>query len=171
MQGRLLPPEGGRIQSFPTGRWAEEFALAAAVPLDAIEWIYEVQGADDNPLGTRVGIERLGALAREHRVAVLSVCADYFMDRPFVRVSESERADAEQVLVWLLHQCQLAGIGRMVLPFVDISRIADSTEQEVVVQLLRRLLPTLEATGVEVHLETDLAPGRFAELLAACEHS
>lgn len=170
MQGRLLPPQDGRIQSFPTGRWAEEFALAVAVPLDAIEWIYEVQGAEENPLGTRAGIERLGALAREHQVAVRSVCADYFMDRPFLRVTEVERAKSEHVLTWLLHQCQLAGISRMVLPFVDVSRIADDAEQAVVVQLLRRVMPTLEATGVELHLETDLAPSAFAELLSASEH-
>src|SRR2546428_736815 len=110
MQGRLLPPVDERIQRFPAAAWAEEFALAAAVPLDAIEWIYEVYGADENPLGTPAGLDRLRTLAETSGVAVRSVCADYFMDRPLLRASDAERHEREQVLCWLLQQCQQAGI-------------------------------------------------------------
>src|SRR5947207_15278679 len=106
MQGRLLPPERGRIQSFPSGRWAEEFPLATSVPLDSIEWIYEVQGAAENPIATAHGIDRLDELTSEYGVAVRSVCADYFMDRPFLRVTEADRDDSEEVLVWLLGPCR-----------------------------------------------------------------
>ena len=50
MQGRLLPPEEQRFQSFPRQRWRDEFALAAAAGLDTIEWIYDAYGEDVNPL-------------------------------------------------------------------------------------------------------------------------
>ena len=37
MQGRLVPPEGGRFQSFPRAQWRSEFSHAAKVPVDYIE--------------------------------------------------------------------------------------------------------------------------------------
>jgi len=52
MQGRLVPPTDNRIQCFPRERWADEFALAAKAGLDCIEWIYDLYGADVNPLAT-----------------------------------------------------------------------------------------------------------------------
>lgn len=170
MQGRLLPPIDERIQRFPTADWAEEFALAAAVPLDAIEWIYELHGADENPLGTQTGLDRLRTLTEASGVAVRSVCADYFMDRPLLRVPEAERREREQVLCWLLQQCQQAGIERVVLPFVDVSRIATAEDQLIIAGSLRKILPVLDRTGVEIHLETDLPPTPFAGLLAAVDH-
>ncbi len=170
MQGRLLPPQGERIQSFPAERWTEEFALAAEVPLDAIEWIYEVQGAAKNPVATPAGIDQLQELTLRTGVMVRSLCADYFMDRPLIRGTVAELAEAEEVLVWLLGQCRRRGIERVVLPFVDKSRIADANEQELVAQLLHRFYRVLDKTRVELHLETDLPPLRFAELLAECDH-
>ena len=56
MQGRLVPPEAGRFQSFPRDRWRDEFAFAAQAGLDAIEWIYDQYGEDVNPLTTSDGI-------------------------------------------------------------------------------------------------------------------
>jgi L-ribulose-5-phosphate 3-epimerase len=170
MQGRLLPPRGERIQSFPTGAWADEFPLAASVPLQCIEWIYEVQGSEDNPLATDEGIERLRTLWRTHRVEVRSLCADYFMDRPFLRVAEADRVVIERQLVWLIQRCQKASIKRMVLPFVDASRIVAAEDLRLCVELLSRAMPILDRTDVEIHLETDLPPGRFAEMLAAARH-
>jgi L-ribulose-5-phosphate 3-epimerase len=170
MQGRLLPPIANRIQSFPAEAWADEFHLAATVPLDTIEWIYEVNGAEDNPIGTRTGLERLRTLTEDQGVGVRSLCADYFMDRPLVRVAEADRREGERVLCWLVSQCALAGIERIVLPFVDVSRIAVAEDYRDVVDSLRKITPDLERTGVEIHLETDLPPLEFARLLSAVDH-
>src|SRR5215472_8561870 len=84
MQGRLQAPQGGMFQCFPRDSWREEFPHAAAAGLDAIEWIYDLQGAGVNPLATDSGIAEVQALSREHHIDVVPCCADYFMDRPFV---------------------------------------------------------------------------------------
>ena len=70
MQGRLVPPEAGRFQSFPRRSWQDEFALAARANLDAIEWIYDQYGEDVNPLGAEDGIANLKSMSRQHSVAV-----------------------------------------------------------------------------------------------------
>jgi len=166
MQGRMLPPTDNRIQCFPRDRWADEFALAAQAGMDCIEWIYDLYGADVNPLATDSGLQKLRDLSRQHKVKILSICADYFMDKPLVRASQAEMEDRLQTLYWLMERGRLIGINRMVIPFVDASRIDTQAEFEGVVTLLKRILEETKESGIEIHLETSLAPARFAELLS-----
>ncbi len=170
MQGRLLPPVDRRIQCFPRDNWAEEFALASQVQLDCIEWTYDVYGEDVNPLATDTGINRIKTLSAQYGVKVLSVCADYFMDKSLVRINSDEMNERLGTLHWLIHRCQLLGMNRLVLPFVDSSRIETEIELESAVSALERTLPIVEETGVEIHLETSLAPDRFANLLSRLSH-
>ena len=170
MQGRLVPPVEGRFQSFPRGLWEQEFDLAAAAKLDAIEWIYDEFGCDVNPLATDAGIESVRECVRRTGVAVRSVCADYFMDHPFVRVAVDEWRQRIDVLSWLLARCRAMGAGRVVLPFVDASRIADNSDFERVVATLNAALPAAERLNIELHLETDLVPARFGKLLTELDH-
>jgi L-ribulose-5-phosphate 3-epimerase len=166
MQGRMVPPTDNRIQCFPRERWADEFALAAQAGLDCIEWIYDLYGADANPLATDSGLEKLKGLSDQHKVKILSICADYFMDKPLVRASPAELEDRLKTFHWLLERGRLIGINRMVIPFVDASRIDTQAEFDGVVMLLQRILEETSQTGIEIHLETSLAPIRFAELLS-----
>ena len=170
MQGRLVPPQAGQYQFFPIDRWQDEFPSAAEAGLDAIEWIYDLQGADANPIATDDGIAAMRALSSRHAIAVTSLCADYFMDRPFTKATVEEFADLEARLRWLLARCRAAGIQRVVLPFVDNSRIESPEQRSQVLALLRKALPWAEASGVEIHLETSLDPTAFAGLLANLPH-
>lgn len=165
MQGRLLPPVGGRIQAFPVGRWAEEFPRAAQAKLSAIEWIYEVYGEDSNPIATDAGIRELKTLIDQSGVGVYSVCADYFMDRPLVGCSDAERVERLERLRLLLAHAGRLGVVRMVLPFVDASRMKSEDDEEQVVQALLSCVPDAERAGVELHLETDLGPAEFRRLM------
>jgi L-ribulose-5-phosphate 3-epimerase len=170
MQGRLIPPIDNRIQCFPRERWADEFALASQAGLDCIEWIYDLYGANVNPLATDAGVKKIRDLSRQHKVKILSICADYFMDMPLVRANQAELDDRLNTFYWLLERGRLIGIKRMVIPFVDASRIDTQAEFDGVVTLLKRLLQEAGKTGIEIHLETSLNPARFAELLAQLPH-
>lgn len=170
MQGRLNAPEEGRFQSFPRQGWRLEISRAAEIGLRGIEWIYDLFGEGANPLETAEGREELRSLLAEHGVAVVSICADYFMDRPLLRCSQAENAELLGRLQWLLSICAELDVGRVVLPFVDASRIRDENERDQVVANLHQVLPQAERHGVELHLETDLAPQAFRELLDLLDH-
>jgi L-ribulose-5-phosphate 3-epimerase len=170
MQGRLVPPEAGRFQCFPRDHWRKEFPLAAQAGLEAIEWIYDQFGDDVNPLGSDDGIHEMQSLGQQHGIDVCSVCADYFMDRPLLRVSQQELAESVQRLRWLIDRCRRAGIRRVVLPFVDQSRIEDDEDAGCVVDVLTSVLAETERSCVELHLETALAPASFAALLDRLPH-
>jgi hexulose-6-phosphate isomerase len=170
MQGRLVPPEGGRFQSFPRERWRDEFALAAQAGLNAIEWIFDVYGEGANPLASDEGIAEMRFLSQKTGIAVRSLCADYFMDRPFLRTTPRERQELVQKMHWLFSRCSLIGIGRVVVPFVDHSRIENEDEKVLVLAILQSILPAAEANNVELHLETSLDPQSFAAFLEQLPH-
>jgi hexulose-6-phosphate isomerase len=163
MEGRLVPPEAGKFQSFPRGRWAEEFDLARQVPVSYIEWIYDGYGADVNPL-IHDPTKLLSHIAASG-VTVRSICADYFMEFPFVRCSEPERLERWRMLLQLMELAQQVGAARIVIPFVDASEIVTSQEAETVARLLNDAVAVAHETGVELHLETSLDPHEFRALL------
>lgn len=170
MQGRLSEPEEGRFQSFPRSQWRLEIERAAQIGLRGIEWIYDLYGEGSNPIETQFGRRELRGLLEQHGLAVVSVCADYFMDRPLLRCSPEEHGALVDRLEWLLGVCAELGVGRVVLPFVDASSIRNAAERAQVVAALRQVLPSAERQGVELHLETDLGPEAFRQLLAELEH-
>jgi L-ribulose-5-phosphate 3-epimerase len=170
MQGRLVPPENGHIQSFPRQRWRDEFDLAAKAGLNAIEWIFDVYGEEENPLAKDAGVAEMLAYAERTGIAVRSLCADYFMTRPFLRTAPAELEERIHKMEWLLARCRMAGIGRVVIPFADNSCIENRDEEIQVASILQSLLPAAERSQVELHLETSLAPQPFAWLLERCVH-
>ncbi len=166
MQGRLLPPVDNTIFHFPRKDWAKEFELAARAQIDCIEWIYDVYGADVNPLATDEGIQRIKDLARQNNVQVLSLCANYFMENLLVRVNSSELEQHINALFWLLKQSQKIGIKRVILPFLDASRIETEAELKSVVNVLNRVVPVADQAGIDILLESSLEPLRLAAFLA-----
>jgi len=170
MQGRLSPPEDGRFQSFPRAAWRDEIARARAAGLDYIEWIHDHYDLGMNPIFTPEGRAELAALKEEHGIATPAVCGDWFMDFPLIRCSEAERAEREQHLHELIPIAREIGAARMVLPFVDNSRMTTAEEKAAVLAALRRALPVAEAHGVELHLEADFGPAEFAAFLAELPH-
>jgi len=163
MQGRMVPPERGRFQSFPRARWADEFELAASASLSYIEWIYDLYGADVNPLIHDVAA--LNSAIAVSGVSLRSLCADYFMDLPFLRCTMTECRERQAVLETLLRVAPSVGIQRVVIPFVDASKIADKEDADRLVGVIGEVLPTAREQGIEIHLETSLPPGDFAALL------
>ena len=170
MQGRLVPPEADRFQSFPRFRWRDEFALAAAAGLDTIEWIYDAHGEDVNPLGTDPGIAELLRLCTLHRVSIESICADWFMDFPLVGIDEATALLRWRRLEWLMDRGARLGINRIVVPFVDAAAIRLRQDAAAVTAGINALGEVIERTDVELHLETALAADDFAALLAGIPH-
>ena len=170
MQGRLVPPLRGHIQCFPRDNWRDEFPRASQAGLSAIEWIFDLDDAPLNPIATDDGISEICKLSQEYGVVVRSLCADYFMAKTLVRASAEERVERLAKLKWLLYRCGGCGVTRLVLPFVDHSRIVTDADRDDVVSALENVLATMEQAAVEIHLETSLPPKEFRDLLDRVPH-
>lgn len=165
MQGRLSPPIGGRIQSFPVDTWPEEFSLAREAGLDCIEWIYEAETEAVNPLRTDEGVAEIRQLVAESGVAIWSVCADYYITERLVAPDGAPRETAVKHLIWLVGRVGLLGVRYIVMPFVDPSSLQSPQAVEGLVAVLKSVIPVAERAGVELHLETDLQPSDLVTVL------
>ena len=170
MQGRLSPPIGGRIQSFPVDTWREEFVRARDAGLDCIEWIYEVGTEEANPLQTDAGVANIRRLAEDSGVAVRSVCADFYIEERLVTPDGAPRWDAVEHLKWLVGRVGILGARHIVLPFVDASSLQSHQELEGLLGVLRGVTSAAERAGVELHLETDLKPADLVAVLERVSH-
>ena len=164
MQGRLVPPIDGKLQAFPTNGWNTELELCRGLGVECIEWIYD--GEDlyflPNPISTFEGANALSGIQSPR---ITSLCADYFVKAPLLRVPENIQKQRIARLKWLIFQCSLAGIPFLVLPFVDDNSIRDRPETDIVSGIINDVTHLAYACNVAIALETNLSPDDFAYLL------
>jgi hexulose-6-phosphate isomerase len=165
MQGRLSPPEGGRIQFFPRHRWRDEFALAAQAGFDRIEWLYDTWGEEYNPIATEEGIQTIRLLSRQTGVTVASLCAHYFVEHPIVKASGRELGALVTKLEWLIERCAAAGIQYVVVPFLDEGALVTQDHELCALDVLRPVLSYAIRHSIQLHLETGLAPAAYSRFL------
>jgi sugar phosphate isomerase/epimerase len=166
MQGRLLPKYRGRYQAHPIGYWQDEFEKAAELGLDYIEFILDFNDAAANPLLRPDGPEQILRLGERSGVEVRTVCADYFMEAPLHHADGTIAAQSQKVLRDLLANGRVLALTDIVIPCVDRSSLNESANRSRLVERLLPLVEEAEAAKINLSLETDLAPQRFAELLA-----
>ena len=164
MQGRLVPPIDGKLQAFPTNGWNTELEICRGLGVECIEWIYD--GEDlyflPNPISTFEGANALSGIQSPR---ITSLCADYFVKAPLLRVPENIQKQRIARLKWLIFQCSLAGIPFLVLPFVDDNSIRDRPETDIVSGIINDVTHLAYACNVAIALETNLSPDDFAYLL------
>lgn len=166
MQGRLVPPKGRGIQFFPFAEWQEEFWVAGKLGVDGIDFIFDLERFEENPLWSESGIQEIQQAREGSGVKVRHICADFFMRRPFFRVSEAERQENIDILKKLLGGAKQIGAENIEIPLVDNSSIKTEEEKSLLVQSLKECLPRAKELGMTISLEADLPP---KELLAMVE--
>ncbi len=165
MQGRLAPPRPDRLQGFPWGAWGEEFAQARAMGFEAIEWVFEAERWRENPIRHEEGRRLIRLRMATTGVRVLSVCADYFMAHPFVRVAPSAQARSVAVLLELIRQAHAIGASTVLLPALETSEIRTAAERADLIACLREPLALARSLAVRIGLETELPARDYVDLV------
>ena len=170
MQGRLLPPVNGRLQAFPGKDWIKEFSLAKECGLDAIELIFDIERIVDNPLNTDEGLKIIQDLTERFGIKVISVCADYFMSKGFLRETKQDREENIKVLEELTWRCHKVGIKYIVVPFVDQAEIKTNEELNQVRDSLLTALENTNGCDVIYALEMSLPGDTIGRFLEKIDH-
>jgi len=171
MQGRLSPPVPGRLQAFPWLSWEQEFHHASVCKFDAIEWLFEDDGYEQNPIWTETGLKRIRRHIATTGIQLRSLCADYFMAHPFFRVSEQERAHSVDVLNKLIVQATKVGIRTILLPVLEAAEIRTDLEKVQLLDSLLEPLPLAAAHDIRLGLETELPAPEYRALVEQGDHS
>ena len=167
IQGRLSAPVKNRIQAFPAERWREEFPLCRQLGLACLEWIFEYENAEKNPLCSDAGIQEMLQVQEQCSVLVSSVLADYFMVKRLFGQDKREVKEAVDTLNFLIVQCHKCHIPIIEIPFVDSSALRTAQDREDVVHNLKGPLQYAEKYGIQLSLETSLPPQEFRKFICA----
>lgn len=169
MQGRLSPRPPERLQAFPKSSWEQEFQLAKKLGLDGIEWIFEAPDAEENPLRSSKGRQRIRQVIAETEVPVLSVCGDYFMVH---RLSESGQVgnDASKVLSEVISQTDAIGAKRILLPWLEEAALDSEEKRAAAIRNLVRALPAAERHDITLGLEMEIPGPEYRALIDEIGH-
>ena len=164
MQGRLTPMKGRGIQFFPFDNWREEFQEANEIGLDEIEFIFDFEHYEKNPLWTLEGICELRNIMEKTGVVVNAVCFDYFMRRAFFKSSNKAlKEENEMILKKVLFAMKELNIPLIEIPLVDDSSIKKLEEKTAFKAFISEI--AREEKTLKFGLETDFPPIEFSELL------
>ena len=170
MQGRLSPPRGKMVQWFPFDTWKWEFDLAREAGIDCIEWVYEAPNEAKNPIKSDEGIMCIKKKIKETGVEVISICADYYMERLLIRGDGHIDKYSVEHLRWLIGRAKMLKIKYVVLPFVDESSLKTKEQQAGLLNVLKSVLNDAEKAKIELHLETDLEPYAMKNIFERIGH-
>jgi L-ribulose-5-phosphate 3-epimerase len=169
-QGRLSPSSSGPVQRFPHESWGDEFRLARDCGLQFVEWLFAADGYEHNPVWSEDGLSRIRTIVEATGVGVRSLCADYFMAHPFVRVTQTERLESARILCELILRSSRAGIAVVVVPLLEAGEVLDATELRDVRDALEGALDIAGERSVTLALESDLPAPAIASIADLAPH-
>lgn len=164
IQGRLSPRPYPKLQEFPHKTWREEFKIAREIGYDFIEWIFEENCYQENPIWTVDGREDIKRCIEETGVTVESVCADFFLDNPFFRRTDYSFEELVAKMKRLISYSSEIGAGVILLPVLENAEIRTEKEADILIKALNQLVDTLEHYSVRIGLETELAATQYFKL-------
>lgn len=165
MQGRLSPIIDGKIQSFPSKTWREEFALARDCGFELIEWVLDLTDLHHNPICSHSGRAEIVRLCKEYKIEIPSICCDYFMEHSLISESLEERLVAQGMLMELIRVCPEAGIRFIEIPLIGKSSIEKAEDTKKMALFLNDIALIAETNDVYLLLEVSLTPNQIVSFL------
>lgn len=166
MQGRLLPKYNGRYQAHPVNYWQNEFSIAASLNLDCIEFILDYDLYETNPLMSKKGVEFINKCIDNTGIRVKSVCADYFMEKPFHHIDKEIVNQSEIVMCELIKNCFALNVTDIIIPCVDSSSLKNEDDFKLFIENTKKIIENAEKYNINLNLETDLNPIIFGQFLS-----
>lgn len=169
MQGRLSKPISGKIQSYPSKTWRDEFKIASELGLDSIEWIVE-EPLPTNALMSKDGVQEVISVIQKTQVRVDFICADIFMAKPLYDFSVEGLFDKVKLLNEITLKAKEVGALCVEIPFVDNSSLNNQDKIHKAVEVLQASLNYAADLDMVLALETDLSPEAQVKLIEKINH-
>ena len=165
IQGRLSPMIDNKIQAFPWGNWQEEFFLARENNFQLIEWTLDQSDLYLNPIMTNEGRLEIKKLSYKYNVKIPSLTGDCFMQSPFWKASESDKAVLEQDFINVCDASSKLDISFIVVPLVDNGTIENESQEDYLVTFLMDHASKFQLNNQQIIFESDFDPGRLHEFI------
>ena len=168
MQGRLCDQIDGKIQAFPILEWENEFPKAADMNIHLLEWTLDQEGLYANPLMNPNGQDKIKSLCNKYSISIESVTGDCFMQEPFWKTNEKNKAKLQNTFLDIVYSCSKLKINYLVVPLVDNGRLETIDEENMLIEFLLSNYKYFNESNVSIIFESDYQPKnlfRFINLL------
>lgn len=161
IQGRASKAYSKKIQEFPWLSWREEFYLACS-EFSVMEWTLDIGSLYKNPIMTKEGQKIILSKISKTKLAVDSLTADFFMQRPFWL----SNIEMTKIFNDVMHACKTVGIKIIVVPLVDESSITSIDLENRVINFFNdEIAESLEKLNLRVAFESDFEPIRLQKFI------
>lgn len=159
-----MPRPYPKLKEFPSANWKDEFALAAENGIYNIEWVFEANNYANNPIWITEGRNEIKKLTEKTGVAVLSLCADYFLVNPLHRDYDGSNS---RIFMELIPKAADIGISLMLIPVLEEAQLASPDERERLIDSISSCIDLLKEHGVRIGIETELPATEYLDLIQA----
>ncbi len=166
IQGRLSPRPYPKLQAFPIESWQQEFKYAKELGYDFIEWIFEDNRYQENPIWTAQGREKIKQCIKETGVTVESVCADFFLENPFFRREKYSFKELLEKMKLLISYTSEIGASVILLPVLEKAEIRSKEDADILLEALEQLVTVLEKYNIRIVIEAELMAKQYFELVS-----
>lgn len=149
MQGRFTDKEGFFPQEFPWLNWKNEFEFAGNHNIDCIEWMFNAERFQENPIWTKTGRNEIRRIILESDVRIHSICINYFMKNSIIK-----EQDSAFILEKLISAATELNIRQLIIPLFGASEIIDKNE---ICRVFKRIYEMLQGTKLRIGFETDIS--------------
>jgi len=170
MLGRLSPHFDVESPIFPSSTWKEEFFRAKELELDSIDWVMMEDSIYQNPILSKEGIKEIQNIVSETKIQIDSLCAQYFINHPFLRCSSSELKERLYILDMLIENAYDLNIRCLEIPFLDNSAIRNKKELEKIINIFKSKLDYAYQYKISFAFETSLSPIETNLFLSKLNH-
>lgn len=151
MQGRFTDSGGFNPQQFPWGNWRNEFYIAQRYGISYIEWMFNAEMFEENPLWNKAGRKEIRNLIISTHVAINAICANYYMEYAI-----SHKKSGFDILKRLAEASDELGIHHVIIPLFGASEIQDKKE---IIELYGEICKIFSKFEVCVGFESNLPAG------------
>lgn len=153
MQGRLTNKDGFFPQRFPWDNWQEEFSLAGNIGFDCLEWMFNSDRWEDNPIVTEKGLSNIQKCISDTGIYVSGICANYFMDHCIYDSSAVVKEKNIYILNMLVKNAEEIECPNVILPMFEKSGAL--FEKEAFWEEMCLLCNEIKLDNVHILIETD----------------
>ena len=165
MQGRLSPMQGKKIQSFPWKNWEKEFQIGNKLDFKILEWTLDYQKLYSNPLMNDIGRRKIKNLCLKYNFEILSLTGDCFMQKPFWKVNGQKRNKLQNDFLNIIKESGKLGIRFIILPLVDNGKIISQKQEEILINFVKKIYPTLRLNKIKILFESDFEPKKYLKFI------
>ena len=166
MQGRLVPQESKKIQSFPWKNWKKEIRICGKNNFKILEWTVDSQNFHRNPINLKSCRKTINNLKKKYRVKTHSLTADFFMHRPFFKEKKKSNFLEEiQKINTILDNSKKIGIKYIIIPLVDNSSIKKFKNLNLFLRTMKSQEKTLRKNKQMILFESDFGPKKLFKFI------